>query len=107
MPDELDTATIPSMLIPRFSIRWLFGLTTLSAVFFLIVSLALKQHYWAIALSSVLTLALVTLLLQTVVFAVAMGLSRIAPRREDRVAPHSPFAQHQPPPQIVEPTNSE
>jgi len=40
------------MLIPRFSIRWLLGLTTLSAAVSLVLSYAVRGHAWAIGITA-------------------------------------------------------
>ena len=50
------------MLIPRFSIRWLLGLTTLSAGVSLVLSFAIRGEAWAlgmlVGLSSLVLLAI-------------------------------------------------
>jgi len=40
------------MLIPRFSLRWLLGLTTFSAGVSLVLSYAVRGHAWAIGITS-------------------------------------------------------
>jgi hypothetical protein len=51
------------MLIPQFSIRWLLALTTVCAVIFSIVGLAVRGHAWAagvsVGIGAVVVLALV------------------------------------------------
>src|SRR5437773_9233442 len=45
-------ATIVSMLIPRYSLRWLLGLTTVSAGVSLVLSYAVRGHAWAIGVTA-------------------------------------------------------
>jgi|SRR5689334_3479362 hypothetical protein len=40
------------MLIPRYSLRWLLGLTTFSALVSLILSYAVRGNAWAIGMAS-------------------------------------------------------
>jgi len=40
------------MLIPRYSLRWLLGLTTFSAGVSLVLSYAVRGHAWAIGISA-------------------------------------------------------
>jgi hypothetical protein len=73
------------MLIPQFSIRWLLAVTTVCAVVFSIVGLALKGSAWATAVSvgigSLVILGLVSGALFAVVWAFSVASSSLVPRR--------------------------
>jgi len=80
------------MLIPRFSIRWLLGLTTLSAGVSMILSYAIRGEAWALG---VLT-GLGSLMLLAVLYAVAFSTAWLAWRTmgviHQESPGHSPFA---------------
>lgn len=59
------------MLIPRFSIRWLLGLTTLSAGVSLVLSYALRGESWAIGI----LVGLGSLLTVGVLYVAAFGIA--------------------------------
>lgn len=59
------------MLIPRFSIRWLLGLTTVSAGLSMVLSYAIRGEPWAIGI----LLGLGSLLLVGVLYVAAFGVA--------------------------------
>ena len=91
------------MLIPKFSIRSLLGLMTVSAFFFLVVSLAVQGKTWAVSTSLAIASVLVAFTLYVAFFGVAfifaaiVGGLRVKPQRA------TPFATSEPPPQLVPP----
>jgi hypothetical protein len=91
------------MLIPRFTIRWLFLLTTLAGVFFLVVSLAIQGKIWAIALAVSVASLFVTFLLYAAFFGLAYALASLVGAFRRRPAGGTPFATAEPPPQLVPP----
>jgi len=92
------------MLIPRFSLRWLLALTTVSSVFFYVMTLAVRGSQWAIALTAAISGFLLTMLVYAMLFGVAWMLAEFMRLfRPRRVQPSSPFAASQPPPQYVPP----
>jgi hypothetical protein len=70
-------ATIDAMLIPRFTLRWLLGLTTLCAGVSLIISMAVRGDAWAIGMVSGLAAAGVVATLFVFAFLVAWLLAQI------------------------------
>ena len=92
------------MLIPRFTIRWLLLLTTLSGVFFLTVSLAVQGKTWAIALSLAVGSVVVAFLLYAAFFGFAFILASMLGGFRQVPGTGSPFATGAPPPQIVPPS---
>ncbi len=95
------------MLIPRFTIRWLLLLMTVSSFFFFVLSFAVGGQAWAIAVSLGVGSLLLAFLCYGAVFglaalvASARGLLRPAPRCE------TPFATAEPPAQIIPPEEPE
>ena len=106
MPDAYPAATIPPMLIPRFSLRWLFGLTTVCAVFSLVIAQAYRGQSWAIGVVSFIGAGLVLWSVHIAMFLVVWAANTVFVRYDKtRELVHSPFATDQPPPQIIEPTD--
>ena len=64
------------MLIPRFSIRFLMGLTTLLAAACLVASHALRGEPWAIGLFAVLVMLAIQFMTFGIVFGFAFAISR-------------------------------
>ena len=95
------------MLIPRFTIRWLLLLMTVSSLFFFVVSLAVRGQAWAIAVS----ISVGSLLLAFVAYGLVFGLAALVAsmRAVVRPAPRSgsPFASAEPPAQIIPPEEPE
>jgi hypothetical protein len=86
------------MLIPRFTLRRLFLVTTLCAVFFLVLSFALRGYVWAAAISAAGLAVVVSFTLYAALFAltwlVSRGIAWAAGRRER----NSRFGEHELPP---------
>ena len=95
------------MLIPRFSLRLLMVVTTLSGVFFLVVAQAVRGHAWAIALTVGLSALLATLVLHAMVFGLAWSMTFFWRRFSGRESTGSPFATSAPPPQVIPPIDLE
>jgi len=78
------------MLIPRYSIRWLLGLTTFSAGISLILSYAVRDRAWAIGIMAGLWMFVVIGVLYVTAFLGAWLISRltVAPKKN---AGESPF----------------
>jgi hypothetical protein len=91
------------MLIPRFSVRFLLLLTTVCAVFFFIVTLAVQGSHWATALSVAIAGLLFSMLLQAGTFGVAWAITSFFGFFRIEELPSSPFASAKPPPQYIEP----
>ncbi len=96
------------MLIPRFTIRWLLKLMTVSSFFFLILAAAVRGQTWAIAVS----IAVASLLLAFLGYAVAFGVALMVAwttslLRSAPVQPATPFATAEPPAQIIPPVEPE
>ena len=92
------------MLIPRFTLRWLLMLTTVCAVFSLIVRFAGQGQHWAVAVvTAVMTLA-VAMLIYGTVFSLAFVLNLVFRFVRPRSMPASPFATDTLPPQVLPPS---
>jgi len=63
------------MLIPRYSLRFLFALTTICAGISLLTTLATQQADWAIALLATVASVLITPLVFAGIFLLAVGLT--------------------------------
>ena len=91
------------MLIPRFSLGWIFSATTVLAVFFLVVALAVDGKPWAVgvsvALSSLVVIAVIHAFMFFLIWPLTEHRRRVARVRQ----PDSPFATDAPPPQIIPP----
>lgn len=86
------------MLIPRYSIRWLLGLTTLCAAVSLVLSSAVRGEAWAIGISAGLASLFVVALLHMGAFLLAWMFSRMGSNAAgNRAAGDSPFAPAIPP----------
>jgi hypothetical protein len=89
MPED----DVRSRLIPQFSIRWLFALTTIAAVAFSILGLAVRGSGWAVAVSFGMASLAVLILTYALVFAAVWIFSVVCGRfvvSRGR-AGHSPF----------------
>lgn len=73
------------MLIPRFSIRWLLGLTTFSAGVSLVLSYAVKGQPWAVGVVAGLWVLVVTFLFFASAFLVAWFITGGNPSFSNRV----------------------
>jgi hypothetical protein len=95
------------MLIPRFSLRLLLGVTTVCALFFLVVNFAFRGEYWAIAVAVAVAGLVTTMLVHVVVFASAWSLAAGWAILFRRPVAKSPFATSGPPQQIFPPSDPE
>lgn len=82
------------MLIPQFSIRWLFGTTALTAIVCAIVAWGLAGSRWALAVSVGFGSAVLFLLVYALFFAVIWGLSLLSSRPAE--SGRSPFQSSSP-----------
>lgn len=96
------------MLIPRFTVRGLLLLMTVSSFFFLILAFAVRGRAWAIAVSAGAASLLVAFLGYAVVFGVAYIVASVVNLlRGAGPGPATPFATAEPPPQIIPPDEPE
>jgi hypothetical protein len=96
------------MLIPRFSIRSLLLATVVVAIYCLCLTLAINGHLWALGFLAVLNAAIGLLVLHVLVFLVTLPIAWVwGSIQEQQQRPTSPFATHQPPPQLVPPQEPE
>ena len=95
------------MLIPRFTIRWLLLLMTVSSFFFLVLTFALRRQAWAIAVS----VGVLSLLLAFVCYGLVFGLAYVIASARAVMRPAAglgtPFATAEPPAQIIPPEEPE
>ncbi|MDH3718072.1 MAG: hypothetical protein OES79_08105 [Planctomycetota bacterium] len=56
------------MLIPRFSLRWLFVLTGVCALFFVVLAAGWRGEYWAGGVAIAVLFLIVTLIIHAAVF---------------------------------------
>jgi hypothetical protein len=68
------------MLIPRFSIRRVLGVTAIAALVLLLVRLGLQGQLWAAAISAAVIFGLVTFVIYAAFFGVVWLLSEMSPR---------------------------
>jgi hypothetical protein len=80
------------MLIPRYSIRWLLGLTTFSAGVSLVLAHAVRGQAWAVGMAAGLWTLVVVALFFVVAFLCAWLIDQVFVRRDSRTAGASPFA---------------
>lgn len=95
------------MLIPRFSIRFLLFLTTLCAVFFFIVTLAVQGSQWATAVSVAIAGLVLSVFLHTITFGAAWAVTSFFGVFRGPESATSPFASAKLPPQYIEPLEPE
>jgi hypothetical protein len=95
------------MLLPRFSLRLLLGLTTVCGVFFLVVLEATRGRAWAIAGTAAVAGLLLTLFFYAAIFVMAWVLAAVWTRLVRRPVMRSPFAAAGPPPQLIPPRDVE
>jgi hypothetical protein len=80
------------MILPRFSILWLMGLTLVCAVLSLIISFAVRGDVWAVAATAALGSGLVLMLFYILAFLVAWLIAQIENAFRSRgPQPVSPF----------------
>ncbi|MBC8356007.1 MAG: hypothetical protein H8E66_28860 [Planctomycetes bacterium] len=91
------------MLIPRFSLRQLLAITTVSSLFCYIIAMATRGHQWAIAITLAISSLLLTLVIHAIIFSVAWLLTLFGGSFSKQRVAVSPFANATPPPQLVTP----
>jgi hypothetical protein len=79
------------------------GLMTASGAFFLIVSLAVRGHLWAAAVSIAVGGFLLVVLMQVLFFTAAWFAALLIDRLWPKQIIQSPFAEFRPPPQLIAP----
>lgn len=96
------------MLIPRFTIRGLLLLMTVSSFISLVLTFAVRGRLWAIAVSVGIASLLLAFLSYAFVFGVAYAVATAANLLRGAAAgPSTPFATAEPPPQIIPPDEPE
>jgi hypothetical protein len=86
------------MYLPQFSTRWLLAIIAVCAVFFLVASMAIRGHLWAMAISLAIASIVLTFLLYAASFQVTFLLAQLVGLLRPAARPKSPFAQDTPPP---------
>ncbi len=79
------------MLIPRYSLRWLLGLTTVSAGISLVLSYAVRGHAWAIGITAGLWTFVAVAVLFVTAFLCAWLIDRVGSTTKTGGAGRSPF----------------
>lgn len=93
-------------LLPRFSLKTLFVVTTFVALLSLAVGSALSGRGWAVLVMLLVAAAGGLLVVHQAMFLLVWFLQRMLVRQDpDAELRHSPFATDQLPPQILEPTD--
>ncbi len=91
------------MLVPRFSLRGYLLATIVAAIFFVVMSFAVRGSAWALGFAVGLGSLVVAFAAYGLVFAAAWYFVEVRLAR-DRVTPTSPFASDLPPEQVLPPT---
>jgi hypothetical protein len=89
------------MLLPRYSLRGLFGLITVCSMFFAVAAFAFRGQRWAIAVIAATGSLLVVAVIHATVFLVAWLLTLITGSFNRSAVPRSPFADETPSPQVI------
>lgn len=95
------------MLVPTFSIRWLLGITTISAFFFLVVNFAIAGHTWAYCAATAIVVFALAFMFYGLMFLFAFWMTRITRLARPKPKPSSPFATDTLPPQIIPPVDND
>lgn len=95
------------MLIPRFTIRWLLVLMTVSGFFFLLVGFGVRGHSWALAISLAIFSVVFAFACYFVFFLGAFFFASLFGIVQRPKSAESPFATERPPPQLVPPAEPE
>ncbi len=92
------------MILPRFSLRWIFLATTVFAFVSLVFAQAARGREWAMAVTAMLIATVGLMMLQAAAFAVARLMRLVIAGGGAVAAPgQSPFAEQPPLKQVVEP----
>jgi hypothetical protein len=81
------SATIDSMLIPQFSLRWLLTVTGMLAVVFLIFAQAAQGHGWAVGVSLAVCMLVAVMLVHGLLFFLVWVFAEYWQRRWRRPLP--------------------
>ena len=95
------------MLIPRFTIRGLLLLTAVCAVFFAVLTAALRGQIWAAAVSIAVAAVVLAFMIYGLLFLWAYVWAGIFGGGRSRERGASPFATAGPPPQLIPPQDPE
>jgi hypothetical protein len=93
------------MLAPQFTTRRMLLLIALFSVFFLVLSMAVQQQVWAIALSIGVGTLVLTFLAFAMFFQISFVLAKLVGLFAGTKKPVSPFAKDTAPPVYVAPSN--
>ena len=93
------------MLAPQFTTRRMLLLISGCSVLFLVLSMAVRGHYWAIAVSLGMGSILLTFLAFALFFQVSFVLAKFLGLLRPKQRPVSPFAKDTAPPTYVAPSN--
>jgi len=87
------------MLIPQFSLRWLLAVTTVCAVIFSVMGLAVRGSHWAAAVSIAVGSLVVAAMVYALLFAMVWLFSVITslPGRKSADSGQSPFVERSAP----------
>jgi hypothetical protein len=75
------------MLIPRFTLRWLFAVTTVVAVLALIASWAGRGVPWAIGVTAAMVALVAAMFMQVAIFGLVWLFAQVTRRERSSVAP--------------------
>jgi hypothetical protein len=81
----------PQKPIPQFTIRWMLGLMTVWAVIFSIVALAMRGHYWALAITVGVGALVLFMIVGASLFSLVWLFSGFGSSRNSSAAGQSPF----------------
>ena len=98
------------MVTSRFSLKTLFFGVTGFALFFAVVSQAIRGQGWALAMAFALAALLCILFFHVILFTISVllhGTWRVLWPKRPGAGESSPFAQHRLPPQWIEPSEPE
>jgi hypothetical protein len=93
------------MLVPNFSIRWLLGMTTAAAFFFLVVNFAIAGQTWAYCAATAIVFLMLAFVFYGIMFFFAFWLTQVTRFAQPKPKPTSPFATDSLPPQIIAPVD--
>lgn len=96
-----------STLIPRFSLKWLLGLTAVASVISLILAQAANRQAWAVGFVIALNSLVLVFAVYAWFFAVAWCFALIRRSLAPQPRASSPFASAGPPAQLVPPKEPE
>lgn len=82
------------MLVPQFSLRWLFAITALCAGVFSIVAFGVRGHRWAMGVTVAIVALVILMLVHAALFGIVWLFTSLAGRGRDKSGQPagSPFA---------------